>query len=194
MPLRRHMHVSLCESTSACAPPCAYTAMHVRRHARTLPCMCTAMRMRRCVHPPPCASASACACTAMRVRRDAHALPCMCIAMRMRRVFGAPAAVPSRLAKIHWLVDFAVMSAMLLSLAKLRLNTDRVEPLAIHARPCAPCGMPDGDQGSGLGHGWLEECPHVRQADRLHREASCALAPRGKLHARIRRRGARSHH
>ena len=46
-----------------------------------------------------------------------------------------PAAVPSRLEKIHWLVDLAVMSAMLFSLAKLRLKTLRVELLAMKARP-----------------------------------------------------------
>ena len=46
-----------------------------------------------------------------------------------------PAAVPNRLEKIHWLVDLAVMSAMLFSLAKLRLKTLRVELLAMKARP-----------------------------------------------------------
>lgn len=35
----------------------------------------------------------------------------------------------------HARTHFAVMSAMLLSRTKLRLNTERVEPLAIHARP-----------------------------------------------------------
>jgi cytochrome b561 len=54
-----------------------------------------------------------------------------------------PTAVPMRLENIHWLVALAVISAILLSFANVRLKTLRVEPLAMKASPW-------GNQGQGL--------------------------------------------